>query len=110
MATIQNLVIEQGASFIRIFNLSNGTDPYDLSTYTTIEAQIRRSYASSVGLAFTTDVVGAATEGVLSISLTAEETLTLKYGRYVYDIYLDDGTNRVRVVEGIITVTPTVTR
>jgi len=109
MAAIQNLVIEQGATFIRVFNLSNGTAPYDLSLYT-IQAQIRRSYNSSSGLIFTTAIVGASTEGALSISLTSGETLTLKYGRYVYDIYLVNGTDRIRAVEGIITVTPTVTR
>lgn len=109
MATIQNLVIEQGATFIRVFNLSDGTTPYDLSSYT-IQAQIRRSYNSSSGLVFTTNVVGAATNGVLSISLVATETLTLKYGRYVYDIYLINGLEKIRAVEGIITVTPTVTR
>ena len=107
MAAIQNLVIDQNSTFLRVFDLTDANgDPYDLSGVTTITSQIRRSYSSSIGLSFTTAVVGAATAGSLSIALTAAETLTLKYGRYVYDIYLDSE----RVLEGIITVTPTVSR
>lgn len=107
MAAIQNLVIEQKGTFLRTFDLTDANGvAYDLTNVTSITAQIRRSYNSSIGLSFTTAVVGTPTSGSISIALTAAETLTLKYGRYVYDIYLDDD----RVVEGIITVTPTVTR
>ena len=107
MATIQNLVIEQAGAFLRTIEITDANgDPYDLTNVVAITAQLRRSYSSSSGLSFTTAVVGAPTAGTISISLTAVETLTLRHGRYVYDIYLDD----TRVVEGIITVTPTVTR
>ena len=110
MAAIQNLVIDQGTTFSRIFDLTDANClPYDLSTYT-IVAQLRRGYSSSSGLIFTTAVVGLATAGSLSISLTAAETLSLKYGRYVYDIKLTKAGEELRVLEGIVTVTPTVTR
>ena len=110
MAAIQNLVIDQGTTFSRVFDLTDANGiAYDLTTYTVV-AQIRRGYSSSSGLIFTTAIVGAATSGSLSISLTAAETLSLKYGRYVYDIKLTKALEELRVIEGIITVTPTVTR
>ncbi len=110
MAAIQNLVIDQGTTFSRTFDLTDANGvPYDLSTYT-IVAQIRRGYASNSGLQFTTAIVGAAVSGSLSISLTAAETALLKYGRYVYDIKLSTSVEQLRVVEGIVTITPTVTR
>jgi hypothetical protein len=34
----------------------------------------------------------------------------LKAGRYVYDIEIEDPSETVRVIEGIVTVTPEVTR
>lgn len=112
MAAIQNIVVDQGTTFTRTFNLTgaNGV-AYDLSDYT-VDAQIRRSYSSSSGLSFSTAIVGASANGALSISLNATETLSLKYGRYVYDIKLNNTTTgeKLRVVEGIVTVTPTVTR
>jgi hypothetical protein len=110
MAAIQNLVIDQGTTFTRTFDLtdSNGL-PYNLADYTVV-AHIRRGYASNTGLIFTTAVVGSPAAGSLSISLTAAETLSLKYGRYVYDIKLTKVGEEIRVVEGIVTITPTVTR
>jgi DNA repair photolyase len=42
--------------------------------------------------------------------LTDEQTSNLVSGRYVYDVELDNGTDVSRILEGIITVTPQVTR
>jgi len=45
------------------------------------------------------------------LSLDANTTANLYYGRYVYDVVTIDGTGHVtRVVEGILTVTPEVTQ
>lgn len=110
MATIQNLVIDQGATFSRTFDLTDADGaPYDLSAYT-IVAQVRRGYSSNTGLQFTSAIEGLAENGSITISLTAAETLSLRYGRYVYDIKLISSTEQIRVVEGIVTITPTVTR
>jgi hypothetical protein len=110
MAAIQNLVIDQGTTFSRTFDLTDASGvPYDLSTFQVV-AQIRRSYSSSSGLSFTTAIVGTPANGSLSITLTDAETQSLKYGRYVYDIKLTNAFEKLRVVEGIITITPSVTR
>jgi len=108
MATINNIVIDQGTTYSFTFNLTNADgSAKDLSSYT-IAAQLRKSYYTSTATDFTTDTVDA--DGEITISLTATQTANLKAGRYVYDIEIDDGTETLRILEGIVTVTPEVTR
>jgi len=45
------------------------------------------------------------------LALTDTQTANLTAGRYVYDVVLTDSANVTsRIVEGIVTVTPRVTR
>ena len=49
--------------------------------------------------------------GELTLALSANQTSNITFGRYVYDAELIDGSGFVtRIVEGIITVTPEVSR
>lgn len=108
MATVQNLVIDQGTTFSFTFSVQNadGTDK-DLSDYT-VTSQIRKSYYTNTKVDVTTDTV--ALDGEITISLTAEQTSNIKAGRYVYDIEISSSFETLRVLEGIVTVTPEVTR
>jgi hypothetical protein len=47
---------------------------------------------------------------VITLGLTANQTSNLVAGRYVYDVELTEGGEVSRIVEGIVTVTPQVTR
>ena len=107
MATKANLVIDQGSSFSITINLSdvNG-DPLNVTGYTT-SGQMRKHYTSSNAVNFST----AISNGELSLTLTSEQTANIVAGRYVYDVELTDQSNNItRIVEGIVTVTPEVTR
>lgn len=109
MATKANLVIDQGSTFSADLNLTdeNG-DVLDLAGYTA-NSQIRKWYTStSASAEFTTDI--NVPEGIVTLSLTAEETGNLTAGRYVYDVEINNGSTVSRIVEGIVTVTPQVTR
>jgi len=108
MATVSNLVIDQGTTFSLTMQLDNedGSDK-DLSNYT-VTSQIRKSYYSNTYTSFTTAKINLT--GELTISLTAAETSSLKAGRYVYDIEISSSEETLRVLEGIVTVTPEVTR
>ena len=111
MATKANLVIDQGSTFSTELNLTdeNG-DPLALSGYTA-NSQIRKWYTSTNAAAeFTTSINTAS--GVITLSLTSAQTSNLVHGRYVYDVEINDtATSEVsRIVEGIVTVTPQVTR
>ena len=108
MATTANLVIDQGTTFTTTINLTNddGTEK-DLTGYT-VSSQIRKSYYTNTYTAFTT--VKADLAGEITLSLTATQTSALKAGRYVYDLEIASSEETVRVIEGIVTVTPEVTR
>ena len=71
-------------------------------------SQIRKSYDAATKTDFTTAKVD--NTGQVTISLTAAETAALKSGRYVYDIEIASASETLRVLEGIVTVTPNVTR
>lgn len=108
MAGIQNLVIDQGTTFDLTINVnSDDGSAADLTDYT-ITAQIRKSYYTSTYTAFTTGKVNLT--GEITLSLTPTQTSALKAGRYVYDVEMASPDETVRVMEGIITVTPEVTR
>jgi len=111
MATISNLFIDQGADFTTTVtvNDSNGT-ALDLTSYTAL-AMIRKTYQSSTATTFTSAFVSPRTTGQITISLTDTQTAALEQGRYVYDLVITDASgSKTRVVEGIATVTPSVSR
>ena len=107
MASKANLVIDQGTSFTTTISL---TDEYgnatNLTGYTGTSV-IKKWYTSSSSVPFT--VVLTSATGQVTLSLTADQTAALDYGRYVYDVNLTLGSTISRVLEGIITVTPAVT-
>jgi len=109
MASKANLIIDQGSTFSTDLTLTdeNG-DPLSLSGYTA-NSQIRRWYTSSNTTAvFTTSI--NTTSSTISLTLTANQTSNLTFGRYVYDVEITSGSEVSRIVEGIITITPQVTR
>jgi len=109
MATVKNLVIDQGTTFVEYVIYKDKNKNVVNIAGLTPRAMMKRSYYSSNATTFTS-VVNSNTNGNITISLTAGETANLKYGRYVYDIELFDNNNVYRVQEGIITVYPEVTK
>lgn len=108
MAGIQNLVVDQGTSFEITINvtLDDGSEK-DLTDYT-VSSQIRKSYYTNTYTDFTTAKVDLT--GEITLSLTPTQTSALKAGRYVYDVEISSDEETVRIIEGIVTVTPEVTR
>jgi hypothetical protein len=107
MATTKNLVIDQGANFsANIQFLDYYKRPISLVGYD-VRSKLRTSYDAANAASFTTVITNAA-QGNVSISFTAGQTATLKYGRYVYDIEAYQGNSAIRIVEGAVTVTPRV--
>lgn len=111
MATISNLYIDQGSDFGAIVTLQNqdGT-PIDLSVYT-VKSQFRKSYQSSVAVTFTVTVFNA-TQGKIRIQLSADASSNVAAGRYLYDVEITSTTTgeKRRVLEGIVVLTPEITR
>lgn len=111
MAAVANLLIDQGATFTSDITVKdiNG-NIFDLTNYT-VRAQLALGYSSTrTRQSFLVSVTNP-TSGIISISLTAAQTAALdSTQRYVYDVETISATNAItRVIEGIITVRPSVT-
>lgn len=108
MAIKANLVIDQGTDYSTTVNLTDDDgNPTSLSGYS-VAAKLRKWYTSSNSVSFSATVNEDL--GQVTLQLTDSQTGNLVPGRYVYDVLLTNGGITSRIVEGIITVTPGVTR
>lgn len=108
MATKLNLFIDQGTDFSTTIEVADDNgDPINLSTYTG-RSQMRKHYTSTTHYSFT---VSGNSNGVITVSMNAATTANISGGRYVWDLELVSSGNVVsRIVEGIVTINPEVTR
>jgi len=112
MAITKNLYIDQGATFsTNVQYIDIYKTPISLSGYTA-NCQIRKSYSSANAYANLNTVIYDATNGNITISLNSTSSANLAAGRYLYDITATNPNTSsvVRVLEGIITVNPGITR
>ena len=109
MGTKVNIVIDQGTDFATTVSLTNAEGAQLDLTGMSAASQIRKTYSSSNSTAFTTAL--ANNNGTLTLSLNNSVTSSLSAGRYVYDVELTDGSSvKSRILEGMVTVTPEVTK
>ena len=112
MAIQQNLILEQGTDFQGVIKLyADATTVLDLSGYTA-QSQMRRSYDSVSATATLIASIPNPAAGEIYLTLSATSSTGIRYGRYLYDVVLTQTSSGIltRAVEGIITVTPRVTR
>ena len=109
MAIKANIVVDQGTDFSATIDVTNADGTaFNLTGYT-VAAQMRKNYASSTATTFTASHNSGA--GQITLALLKSTTNNLEPGRYLYDVEItSSGNNTVRVVEGIVTVTPGMTR
>jgi hypothetical protein len=107
MATKLNISIDQGTSFSEVFDVADANGaPVDMTVYTGA-AQIRKHYSSTNATPFS---VNLASNGSVTISLSANVSANMVPGRYLYDVEVTSGSGTFRIVEGIVTITPNITR
>ena len=117
MSQFEDFTIDQGTDFnIQLELVDKNNAKKNLAGYS-CAAQIRKTYSSSDSdaVTFSTQVQTPATDGVLNLTLTNTQTSAMKAGRYVYDVEIsstDSAANTLveRILEGQITVSPSVTR
>tara|TARA_Y100000389_G_C17404200_1_gene487128 strand:+ start:512 stop:862 length:351 start_codon:yes stop_codon:yes gene_type:complete len=116
MAQYEDITIDQGADASVELHLVDTDGTVKNLTNHTVTAKLKKTYSSdsSDTTSFVTTVADA-TRGICTITLTNAQTDALKAGRYVYDVELsfadsDGDTIIERILEGKITVTPSVTR
>jgi|TARA_B100001057_G_scaffold498857_1_gene607406 hypothetical protein len=116
MAQYEELSIDKGTDITLQLELEDTSgNPKNLTNYT-VAGKVKKTYntSDSDATAFTAEVKAPATGGVVNLSLTNTQTGAFKAGRYVYDVeisFVDSDAQTVieRVLEGTITVTPSVT-
>ena len=84
---------------------------FDLTNYTAA-AKMALGFASTRTRVAMTTVISDPTNGVITLSLTADQTSALEApARYVYDVEITNTSDSTvtRVIEGIITTSPNVT-
>jgi hypothetical protein len=105
------LTVDQGATFESTLDLTNDDgSAINVAGYV-FSGQIRKSYYSANATANLIITVSSAANGNLVISLNSATTTNIKAGRYLYDVKMTSPSNTItRIVEGVITITPQVTK
>ena len=107
---VSNIVIEQGYDFDTSFQLEDTrTNSPLILTDATSTAQMRKHYGSSTSVSLGSTVTSPDL-GIISISLTANQTVSLKPGRYVYDVKILNAGREYKAVEGTALLRGGVTR
>ena len=111
MESISNIFIDHGATFRTTLTINDANGSALNLTGFTVIAQIRKSPSSSTSVSFTAAFASDRTTGQITISLTDTQTTAIEAGRYNYDVLITSaGGVKTRVVEGIATVNPSVSR
>jgi len=110
VAAFTELLIEQGASFSTTINVSDSAGAaINLYGYTA-SSQMRKSFYATSNTIILATVTGNA-NGEITLSMTAANTANLTPGRSVFDLLITAPSGiKTRVVEGIIVISPGVTR
>jgi len=112
MAIAINFVMDQGTLFEAVAVIENEDGSlFDLTGLTPF-CQMRKSYYTSSGHDITAEVQGDPLNGEIKLTMLPVDSNLVKAGRYVYDVEVHnvDSTYVKRVLQGVITVNPQVTR
>ena len=112
MAAIANLTIDQGATFSSDVTVKDSNNnAFNLTGYTASAKMAKGFQSTKTRTSITCTIQAPATNGLVTLSLTADQTTALDDGRYVYDLEIlqTSSSTVTRVIEGIITVRPQVT-
>jgi hypothetical protein len=109
MAIKSNIIIDQGTDYEVTINVRDANTTAISLTGFVGHAQLRKYYTSSEKYNF--GVAVSANTGEVTLTMSAANTACIAAGRYVYDCILTSNTNIVsRIVEGIVTINPRVSR
>ena len=113
MAEYVELYIDQGSDFSTSINLNddNTNIPQNVANYI-VSSSLRRSLLSPNVSANLTCSVYDGPNGEFLLTMSANQTANLRSGHYLFDVKVTDTVFNItsRLIEGIIIVTPGVTR
>lgn len=99
-----DFTIEQGATFKRIFTLlDENNDPIDVTSATAVlKARKNLAGAAILDLSVGNGITMGGTDGRITVELTDTETAALTIRQMIYDMLVDFGTEKNRVIQGEI--------
>lgn len=111
MATQENYVVDQGSTFEVIVEARYNNELINLTNMTP-QSQMRKSYYTKTYIELNVQVHGNPVDGLVKLTIPPSVSNSARAGRYVYDIEVhdDSGEHAVRILQGIITVSPQVTK
>jgi len=112
MAAYVELYMDQGATFNNTLNITDDLTnaKVNIQGYS-VTSQMRRSYYSANASANIVCTITDSANGTVLMSLASANTSNIKAGRYLFDVETVDTSGvKSRILEGIITVTPRITR
>jgi hypothetical protein len=110
VAAYTEILIEQGATFSTTVNVEDTAGAaINLYGYSA-SSQMRKSFYATSNTIITSTITGNA-NGEITLSMTSSNTANLTPGRSVFDLIITSPTGTVtRVIEGVIVISPGVTR
>ena len=112
MAVQINFMVDQGSKFTGVVSvIDDDGSSFNLTGYTPF-SQMRKSYYTNTSIDIECEVEGDPVNGEIRLTITPSVTNGIRAGRYVYDVEVHgaDVDDVKRIAEGIITVSPQVTR
>ena len=110
-AAYADLYLEQGATFSTTITIDDVyNNKFDLTRYVGSSAIRKSYYSTNTSATFSTTInVG---NGTLTLNMAANVTSNISPGKYVYDTVITDAVDNltIRILEGLVIVSPSVTR
>lgn len=106
---IEGSAIEQGSdfSFSLVYKDVDG-NPIDL-TGAVITADIKEDWNSTAVASFTISTNEPATDGVITLSIPADDTSSVSPNRYKYDVRVEMDGNVSRIIKGVCDIVESIT-
>lgn len=114
MAEYVELFIDQGSDFFTTININddNTNVPTNVDNYV-VTSSLRRSLLSPNASSNLVCTISDAANGEILLEMSAANTTNLRAGQYFFDVKVRDAAANwpySRLIEGVIFVTPSVTR
>lgn len=111
MAEYVELYMDQGTDFSISVNLTDDTTQTSENiSGVIVTSSLRKSLLSQNATANLVCTLTNPTQGEFTISLDSSNTANIREGRYFFDVKVKSNTSITRLIEGIMIVTPSITR
>ena len=111
MTTRANIYVDQGTDFGIVLDLfSNEGDDFNISNQQ-FKCEVRKVFSSTIAFEASVNAIENDNDpNNIELSISANTTADIEPGKYQYDIIMRAGTQRSKILEGLMFILPTVTR